>query len=36
MSAGLGLLLIAVVGGIIVTLCFVQDSVGSLRFWRSR
>jgi hypothetical protein len=36
MTAGLGLLLAAIVGGIIVILCFVQDAVGSLKFWRSR
>jgi hypothetical protein len=36
MSAFEGLVLVAVVGAIIVTLCFVQDAVGSLKFWRSR
>ena len=36
MSAFTGLVIVAVVGAIIVGLCFVQDSVGSLKFWRSR
>jgi hypothetical protein len=36
MSAGLGLTIVACVGGIIVALCFVQDSLGTLKFWRSK
>jgi hypothetical protein len=36
MSGFTGLIIVSVVGAIIVTLCFVQDSVGSLKFWRSR
>lgn len=36
MSGAIGLLIVTIVGGIIVTLCFVQDMVGSLKFWRAR
>jgi len=36
MSQGLGLLLVSVIGGIIVIGYFVQDMLGSLKFWRTR
>ncbi len=36
MTAGIGLLIISLVGGLIVGLFFLQDVVGSLKFWRSR
>jgi hypothetical protein len=36
MSAFEGLVIVAVVGALIVAACFVQDAVGSLKFWRSR
>lgn len=36
MSAGIGLLLVTIVGGLIVAACFVSDMVGSLKFWRAR
>lgn len=36
MSAFTGLVIVAVVGAIIVALFFVQDSRGTLKFWRSR
>jgi hypothetical protein len=35
MSAFTGLAIFSVVGAIIVGLCFVQDSLGTLKFWRS-
>ncbi len=36
MSGFTGLMIVSVIGAIIVGLCFVQDSIGSLKFWRSR
>jgi hypothetical protein len=36
MSGALGLLIVTLVGGTIVTLCFVQDAIGTVRFWRAR
>jgi|WetSurMetagenome_2_1015567.scaffolds.fasta_scaffold196673_1 hypothetical protein len=36
MSGAIGLLIVSVVGGIIVTLYFIQDTIGSLKFWRAR
>jgi hypothetical protein len=36
MTAGIVLGLILAVGAIIVGLCFVQDYLGTLKFWRSR
>ncbi len=36
MTGAIGLLIVAVVGGIVVTLFFVQDMMGSLKFWRAR
>jgi hypothetical protein len=36
MTAGVGLLIIAIVGAVIVGLFFLQDSMGSLRVRRSR
>ena len=36
MSGAIGLLIVTVVGGTIVTLCFVQDAIGTFKFWRAR
>ena len=36
MSGAIGLLIVSVVGGIIVALCFVQDTMGTIKFWRAR
>jgi hypothetical protein len=36
MSGALGLLIVSLVGGIIVAICFVQDNIGTVKFWRSR
>ena len=35
MSSFAGLIIVVAIGAIIVGLCFVQDSRGSLKFWRS-
>jgi hypothetical protein len=36
MTSFVGLIIVSVIAAIIVGACFVQDSVGSLKFWRSR
>lgn len=36
MTSFVGLCIVSVVAAIIVGLCFVQDSIGSLKFWHSR
>ena len=36
MTSFVGLIIVSVIAAIIVGLCFVQDNVGTLSFWRSR
>jgi hypothetical protein len=36
MSQFTGLVIASVIGAIIVGLCFLQDNLGTLKFWRSR
>jgi hypothetical protein len=36
MSGAIGLLIFTLVGGTIVGLYFVQDTIGTVKFWRAR